>query len=612
MRVPGDNPRVSVIIPAFRAAATILDTIASLRAQTFAKWEAIIVDDGSPDETAELVVAAASADDRVRVLRTVHGGVSAARNEGIARAIAPWLLFLDADDTIDPAMLGRMFEAIDANVDADAVVCGWRRIARDGTPLEPEFPWLGDDAFATFAKYCAVLIHTCVVKRERVLQAGGFDESLATCEDWDLWLRIARLGVRWITVPEVLVEYRHREGSLTTRTRRLWADAQRVLATAYGPDVRVTTALRDNAAGRPADELGLARMELACWAAGMLIASGDEAKDVPEPAKPDGPWRLVESDAARSLFGALVHGMGGGPDLVARNWRMLLPRLAAWLETFEATVGVPGIARRIERRTETLVAAAATDDGTFGRTRVETIDVARPIPDFDPHPGGGMILRCRYGGTIVGTIDLPLPDGRSGSREIGDAIAHNLGWKMLGVYFGAGIYRDVKLRPDEDRLTAWRGGVRLAPSFAHDTLDQPGGLHDLIGWLVLLQELWDDRDANTDAFYLPTARDTPGDTLRAGDEVIVEAGAGLPWLEVNGEDIRAVLTIGGTGVTSTRVMARDGLIPPSVLRAALTTSAGLGLSRAAARHALVGRPLDPVITLHERLAAGAASRRNRV
>lgn len=92
--------KVSVVIPAHNAAATIAETLQSLQSQSFTGWEAIVVDDGSRDTTSEIVSRFAQEDSRIRIVSQPNQGVSAARNTGIEHAGADWLLFLDADDWI--------------------------------------------------------------------------------------------------------------------------------------------------------------------------------------------------------------------------------------------------------------------------------------------------------------------------------------------------------------------------------------------------------------------------------------------------------------------------------------------------------------------------------
>src|SRR2546423_3757367 len=98
----------SVIVPAYNAETTLADTLASLHDQTFPDWEAIIVDDGSTDRTAEIAASWAGQDNRFRLVRQANGGESAARNTGISAAQHNWLLFLDADDWVSRQYLQRM------------------------------------------------------------------------------------------------------------------------------------------------------------------------------------------------------------------------------------------------------------------------------------------------------------------------------------------------------------------------------------------------------------------------------------------------------------------------------------------------------------------------
>ncbi|NJO55932.1 MAG: glycosyltransferase family 2 protein [Rhodospirillales bacterium] len=123
---------VSVVIPACNAAATLSETLDSLIAQRFADWEAIVVDDGSDDDTAAVAAAYAERDARIRLIRQSRSGVCAARNAGIATCLHDWLLFLDADDWVTPDHLLRMTDRLHTSPEIDAVHCGWVRVAPNG------------------------------------------------------------------------------------------------------------------------------------------------------------------------------------------------------------------------------------------------------------------------------------------------------------------------------------------------------------------------------------------------------------------------------------------------------------------------------------------------
>jgi glycosyltransferase involved in cell wall biosynthesis len=183
------TPRTSFIVPARNAAPTLAQTLHSLLAQGDGDWEALIVDDGSSDETPQLIAAHAQRDPRFIALRGGGTpGVSAARNVGLQHARGQRIVFLDSDDWIEHDFLERMHAALDAAHDAHAAYCDYCRVMPDGS-VSPAYsdPDVARAPFDTFARTCAVAIHAVLIEREWLLRAGGFDTTLATCEDWDLW-----------------------------------------------------------------------------------------------------------------------------------------------------------------------------------------------------------------------------------------------------------------------------------------------------------------------------------------------------------------------------------------------------------------------------------------
>jgi glycosyltransferase EpsH len=117
------EPRISVIVPAYNAAATIRDALASLEAQTMSDFEVIVIDDGSTDDTVQIVRALAEAVGfELRLVSKANGGRADARNTGLALALGEYLAFVDADDTAEPAMLERMLTCAQ-DTGADLVDC---------------------------------------------------------------------------------------------------------------------------------------------------------------------------------------------------------------------------------------------------------------------------------------------------------------------------------------------------------------------------------------------------------------------------------------------------------------------------------------------------------
>ncbi len=130
-RVNTSTPLVSFVVPAFNAAATIAGTLESLLAQTRGDWEAVVVDDGSSDDTASVAERISAADARVRVVRQKNGGVSCARNTAIKAAQGRYLAFLDADDAVEPSFVEKLGELTAA--DPDVVALAYRALPRGNT-----------------------------------------------------------------------------------------------------------------------------------------------------------------------------------------------------------------------------------------------------------------------------------------------------------------------------------------------------------------------------------------------------------------------------------------------------------------------------------------------
>jgi GT2 family glycosyltransferase len=239
---------VSIITPAWNAAACIGETIASVLAQTFADWEWLIVDDGSSDETVRIVRAHAERDPRITLIQQPNAGPSAARNRAMREATGRWFAFLDSDDVWQPGFLAAQLRVFDAHPDTDLVTAtAWNRGGPfDGRPtraLVPGRPLLTLEEM--ILDETSVFIMT--VFRRQVFEAiGGFDESQWTSEDYDFWLRAAEAGFTFRTNPEPLGWYRIRGESLSRQRTRMLEG----LLTSYRK-----AASRTRAAGRVRDAI---------------------------------------------------------------------------------------------------------------------------------------------------------------------------------------------------------------------------------------------------------------------------------------------------------------------------------------------------------------------
>jgi glycosyltransferase involved in cell wall biosynthesis len=220
--------QVSVIIPAFNAAATIGRALASVRAQEGVGIEVIVIDDASLDGTADAVRAAIRPGENITLLQMpVNSGVSAARNAGIRLARAPYLAFLDADDVWLPSKLKRQVAAIAADPAVTLVSCNSQQASADGRPLKEGHvnrpPIQGPEAWKTLLVYNFLPTPTVLTRTALVRELGGFDETLAVGEDLDLWIKLAVRG-KVAVLPEVLINYYDLNNSLMKRHGRQTGD----------------------------------------------------------------------------------------------------------------------------------------------------------------------------------------------------------------------------------------------------------------------------------------------------------------------------------------------------------------------------------------------------
>ncbi len=224
-------PAVSVIIPAYRVTEYIREALDSVFAQTFTDYEVIVVNDGCPDTDAlERVLEPYR--DRIVYIKQSNKGLSGARNAGIRAARAELIALLDADDLWEPEYLAVQVAALRADPTLDVlypngVVFGESTDAgRDCMAMSPS---TGQVTFERLMLLeCNVLVFV-TARREVIVRAGLFDESLRSSEDFDLWLRIVKVGGRIGYHRRVLARYRRREGSLSSDPIWMLKSALRVM-----------------------------------------------------------------------------------------------------------------------------------------------------------------------------------------------------------------------------------------------------------------------------------------------------------------------------------------------------------------------------------------------
>lgn len=223
------TPKVSVIIPAYKTAAFIAETLNSVFAQTFRDFEVIVINDGSPD-TAELEVALKPYMDRIRYIKQENKGLPGARNAAIHLARGELLAFVDSDDLWMPEYLSAQVQFLDTHPQvyasiSDALLFGsggdvvWRMLKEGAGPI------LGFEDM--LKRKGGQLPSAMVARRQRVVDIGLFDERIKIGEDVEFCVRLVFPEGAVGYLGRVLVKYRQRPGSLTEDPqRRKWKVAE--------------------------------------------------------------------------------------------------------------------------------------------------------------------------------------------------------------------------------------------------------------------------------------------------------------------------------------------------------------------------------------------------
>lgn len=221
------------MIPAYQAERYIEGAIRSALAQDRPAHEVIVVDDGSTDSTADIV---RSFGHDVRLVSQPNGGEAAARNTGLRSATTEWVAFLDADDEYLPHRLTQVADYIRTDPTIDLVTTDALFVfptGIDGQCYGPHWRFAHDGQRQEILRRNFIFSHT-VVRRERLLALGGFDESIRYATDWAMWLVLILDGGRAALVDEPLSLYRVHTGSLSANRLAMARGGVHVIEKALG------------------------------------------------------------------------------------------------------------------------------------------------------------------------------------------------------------------------------------------------------------------------------------------------------------------------------------------------------------------------------------------
>ncbi|MCH4545392.1 glycosyltransferase [Rhizobium changzhiense] len=231
------SPLVTIVIPAYNAEKTLVETLRSVSAQSYDKLEILVVDDGSRDGTFDLARDYSLSDHRIRVLRQDNGGVARARNHGIREARGPYIAPVDADDVWHPEKIERQLQALTRLPGGQGVAYNWyaaidengiifshsRPVMHEGNIFEPLLRenFIGNGS-------------TPLMPREEILRCGGYDAGLRDngaegCEDLKLYLALAET-LPFALVPDFLTGYRFTRGNMSSNAYRMLKSHALVMA----------------------------------------------------------------------------------------------------------------------------------------------------------------------------------------------------------------------------------------------------------------------------------------------------------------------------------------------------------------------------------------------
>jgi glycosyltransferase involved in cell wall biosynthesis len=211
-------PKVSVLMPVYNGAKYIAEAIDSIIAQTFSDWELIVYDDGSTDNTEEIV--RTYSDGRIKCFKNAENkGITPTRILLIDKAESEYISFLDCDDVATPCKLQKQIDFLEEN-DNYAVCGSWGiMIDETGRTLKKINLATDNEALRCNLLFSSQFIQSSVVIRKSVLKDEIYNTDFPVAEDYDLWCRLSGIGYKLHNIPQYLVKYRW-HGSNISETRQ--------------------------------------------------------------------------------------------------------------------------------------------------------------------------------------------------------------------------------------------------------------------------------------------------------------------------------------------------------------------------------------------------------
>lgn len=523
------DPEITVVIPARNAASTLPAVIANLSRQTSDAWRAVVIDDCSTDDTSGIARRWAAEDSRVLFLSSGSpadrgAGVSAARNEGIAAATTDWLLFLDADDRIADNYIERIVGVLErAAADVDGVTCSWAY----ETPDHRTERWNdrrlvdGMDIFEIAARSCPFAIHACVIRRELVQEVGGFDPTLAVGEDWDLWQRLARQGLRLESIDETLAFYLlHPASAMHNDPFGVLHQSLKVFRRGHSNDLRVPRPRAPYVNGLELEPGIDVVAETVAWMLALAVSDNVDLSEVLRPRQVTVAFELDPAVIAGTLFESVPFArcrlVSDWPEI----WESIEGPLVEALDRFGEWSGHPAVTDPVMRQLEWIVLnhVQVAEPTRLGRSLGMRVDVASGVKPFQPADGADRLVASVFAdGAAVGMIDVPITAGRLEPTEIEASIREELGPRLVRVSL-----RRPRLLA---RALAGMDASHLIEASVRFVLDFPGRDRAAMSEVVNSFGRWFARDVFARGLLPAKEPNRPEPVTQSSDRPCVDAGA---------------------------------------------------------------------------------------
>lgn len=224
-----NTPRVSVIIPTYNRSKLLIEAVRSVLNQTFQDFELLIIDDGSTDDTEQRI--RDLQESRIRYSRNrANSGVSASRNNGISKSRGIYIAFIDDDDQWLPEKLEKQVRVLDTSPpDVGAVCTGAVSVdIKSGVPIEVALPRYSGKVLNELLESNFISTSSIVVKRECFEKVGTFDQTLSYGEDFDMWIRLARVFLVE-SIPEPLIKHTDHQNATSSNNKLIARNLERII-----------------------------------------------------------------------------------------------------------------------------------------------------------------------------------------------------------------------------------------------------------------------------------------------------------------------------------------------------------------------------------------------